>query len=173
MKKGFRISAVWLLWHFLKLHVAWGSSHCWSGIFSALNSLCLTICDQICQTVLKGRNRLSVCFYCGWFLRPVRCPQVLRRSLNNSILPGQADSQLEIVTRLASDDGHWFSYILCYVELKRASIDTIWLCSVLKLEELAILWLPHHCPPSTPIEALVLLSRSAKIPKMAGNSTSY
>ena len=70
--------------------------------------------------------------------------------------------------------GHWFSYILWYVELKRASIDTIWLCLVLKSEEPATSWLPHHPPPSTPIDMLVVLTRPEnKLSKMAGNSASY
>ena len=125
---------------------------------------------QQCNTA----KRLSVCFYHDCFLGPVGRPRVSGCSLNGPILPWQADTRLEIATRLASEFGHWFSYILGYVELKRASIDTIWLCSVLKLEEPTTSWLPHHHPPSTPIDVLVVLTRPEnKLSKMAGNSASY
>ena len=103
---------------------------------------------QQCNTV----NRLSVYFYCDWFLGPVRRPRVLEWSLNGYILPWQADSSLEIIRWLPSDFGHWFSYILQYAELKRASIDTIWLCSVLNSEEPATLWLPYHPNPPPHIQ---------------------
>ena len=51
-------------------------------------------------TIAKG---LTIYFYWDFILKPVLWPRVLGWSLNYSNLPGQADSQHGIATRLAGD----------------------------------------------------------------------
>ena len=41
---------VWLPWRMLRLHVAWGSSHCCTGIFSEYK-VCLDVCED-CDSLL-------------------------------------------------------------------------------------------------------------------------
>ena len=88
-------------------------------------------------------------FYWGLIHGPVCRSQVRRWSVNGSNLPGQADSQQGITTRLAGDTLHQCSYILQHVELKTAWIDTIWPYKNFELKESTTLWLPTtpHPPP--------------------------
>ena len=55
------------------------------------------------------------CFHCVLFLRIVRHPQMLGWSLNGSIFPGQAHSQLIITIQLAAEIVHEFSCFVLYV----------------------------------------------------------
>ena len=59
-----------------------------------------------------------VCFYWGLIHGPVWRPWVLGWSVNDSNLPGQADSWQSIATGLAGGTGHRCSYILRRVQLK-------------------------------------------------------
>ena len=68
----------------------------------------------------------AVCFHWGFFLQPVWRTRVLGCSINGPILPGQADRRQGITTRLAGEIGRDFSYILWYLRLKTAWIDTTW-----------------------------------------------
>ena len=71
-----------------------------------------------CMNPLSLSKFISL-FYPGLFLWPVglsRYPRELGWSLNDCVLPGQANNLLEITTWLADDIRHWFGYILWYVE---------------------------------------------------------
>ena len=117
---------------------------------------------QVCTTA----NSLSVCFYSVLFLSNVRCPQVLRWSINGFILPGQADNWLGISTQLANDICYWFGYIWLHLVICEAQNnlnkchwaiclfyhDTLWLPTTL-IGVLVILpcksWYTESCPLST------------------------
>ena len=95
--------------------------------------VCVHVCDQICQNRSYTRtvsrltfhchltntcnNRLTVhaytiakgstvYFYRGLIHGPVWFPRVLGWSVNGSNLPGQANSQQRITTRLDGETGH-------------------------------------------------------------------
>ena len=69
---------------------------------------------------------------------------VLGCSLNGSIFSGQADGQLEITTWLVDEICHGLDCFVWYVEQKMASVDAIWLFSVLLKDLPATLWLPTY-----------------------------
>ena len=102
------------------IHVHSFKSHLFSTLFDGYN-------NRLMVHVYTIPKRLMVSFYWGLILEPVWHPRVLRRFLNGSTLPGQADNQHRITTRLAGETGNWCSYILWHVDLKTASIYAIWL----------------------------------------------
>ena len=59
---------------------------------------------------------VAVCFSCGSFLGPVRCPQVLRWSLNGS----GGNRKVETVRQLISCLSHPFGYVFGVLEAKKA-----------------------------------------------------
>jgi len=75
---------------------------------------------------------------CLLFLRLVS--HACQMSIN--AMPGQTIVWLELTTSphnyIASEISHQFVHILCYLEFKRTSIETIWLCL------LCIDWKPFH-----------------------------
>ena len=50
------IVGVWLPWCMPRLHIAWGSRHCWAGIFSAFKSFMHVIVKIVtpCSSALTG-----------------------------------------------------------------------------------------------------------------------
>ena len=90
-------------------------------------------------TIAKGS---MVYFYWGLIHGPVCCPRMLRWSVSGPNLPGQANSQQGITTRLAGETGHRCSCILWYVELKTAWIEAIWWYNFFESEGPTTLWLP-------------------------------
>ena len=103
-------------------------------------------------------KHLTVFLYWCLILKLVWCPRVLKWSLNGSNLPGQADSQQGIISRLVVKTGHWCSCILWYVDFKTASNKAIWLLNFVWIGTPFYL-VVNHRPLSTPlIEVFVVLT---------------
>ena len=98
---------------------------------------------------------------CGLFLSPVRYPRVLGWSLNGSISSGLTASLLWITTRLAGKVEHGCSCFVCYVELKIAPADVIWLFLLLHTHRALTHYFValHHPLSGTPIGVLVVLAQ--------------
>ena len=73
-------------------------------------------------------------------------------------LSGQADSQQGIATRLASDTGHWCSYILWYVGLITVSIYAIWPYKNFWIRAACHFMATHHHQTIIPIEVIMVLT---------------
>jgi len=92
-------------------------------------------------------NNSLVCLFLGLFLGPVWHAWVLRWSWNGSGVTGQVFTWLEVATQLASKLGHQIGYYLWYLELKQASDETIWQCSVCMNGKTCHFVSPHHPQP--------------------------
>ena len=94
---------------------------------------------KLTTTLVKSS---SIHFYLSLFLRTtyIRCPWVLRWSLNGSVLPGQADKK-KITTQLASVTGHWFSYIHFVIWAQRALLLG-WFLWYTSIQMLCLLTIP-------------------------------
>jgi len=63
------------------------------------------------------------------------------------LVTGQVPTQLEIVTRLASELGFQISYYLWYLELKQTSGETIWQCLTSACGKTCHFVAPYHPQP--------------------------